>query len=265
MRRLIWTAGLLSETVDWAPRLSHETGHPERATSDPTVLCTSADPDLPPSSGRRGGQALEASGPSSWGGNDILLVSDAGEIDTLAVLPPSPNPLPFGPPVYQAVPTGLALGLNGDILVGQLTGFPFPPAGASVFSLGGAVLDTLATGFTNLIDVALGANGSVYALEIDSDSLLGPSTTGSLFELSADGVRTLLFGGLESPTGLALGEDGLIYVAENGLSPLDGRVVALAPVAPVPLPASLALMAAALAGLVGLRRLQHPPSMDRSA
>ena len=42
MRRLIWTAGLLSETVDWTPRLSHGTARPERATFDPTVLCRSS-------------------------------------------------------------------------------------------------------------------------------------------------------------------------------------------------------------------------------
>lgn len=188
---------------------------------------------------------------SDAGGNDILAVGPTGEIDTLAVLPPAPNPLPFGPPVYQAVPTGIALGPDGDIVIGQLTGFPFPPGGASVFSLVGSVLGTLATGFTNLIDVAYGADGSIYALELDSDSLLGPGATGSLYEIGPGGARTLLFGGLANPTGLALGGGGVFYVAENGLSPTDGRVIALAP---VPVPASLPLLAAALAGLVGLRR-----------
>ena len=197
--------------------------------------------------------ALESGGfvASDAGGNAILSASASGEVRTLAVLPPSANPLPFGPPVYQAVPTGIALGSDGDILVGQLTGFPFPPGGANVFNLSGSILETLVPGFTNLIDVAFGAEGQIYALELDSDSLVGPVTTGSLYEIGAGGSRTVLFGGLESPTGFALGANGLFYVAENGLSPTDGRVIALAP---VPLPASLPLLAIALAGLFGLRR-----------
>lgn len=182
---------------------------------------------------------------SDAGGNSILSVSGTGTIDTLAVLPAGTNP------VYQAVPTGIAMGPDGTILIGQLTGFPFPVGGANLFSLDGSILDTLNSGFTNLIDVAYGAEGRIYALELDSDSLLGSNNTGSLYEVGAGGSKTLLFGGLESPTGLALGMNGLIYVSENGMSPTDGRVIALAP---VPLPASLPLMAGALAGLVGLRR-----------
>ena len=189
---------------------------------------------------------------SDAGGNDILSISSTGEIDTLAILPPTANPLfPFGPPVYQAVPTGIALGADGAILFGQLTGFPFPPGAANVFGFDGSVFEVLASGFTNLIDVAYGLNGSIYALELDSDSLVGPGSTGSLFEIGAGGIKTLLFGGLVNPTGIALGANGVIYVSENGFSPTDGRVIALAP---VPLPASLPLMLGALAVLAGLRR-----------
>jgi hypothetical protein len=35
------------------------------------------------------------------GGNDFLQVTAAGDITTLGVLPAQPNPLPFGPPMYQ--------------------------------------------------------------------------------------------------------------------------------------------------------------------
>ena len=185
------------------------------------------------------------------GANAILSVDDAGNVGTLATLPPATNPLPFGPPVFEAVPTGIALGTDGDILIGQLTGFPFPVGFASVFSLDGPTLGTVASGFTNLIDLAVGDNGTIYALELDSDSLLGEGTTGSLFRIGPSGTKSLLFGGLESPTGLAIGENGRVYVAENGLSPTEGRVIALAP---VPLPASLPLMAAGIIAFAGLRR-----------
>ena len=180
------------------------------------------------------------------GGNDVLDVSATGAISLRTYLPPQLNPLPFGPPVYQAVPTGAAVGAGGDILVGQLTGFPFPVGSASVFGIdtaGSAVV--IAGGFTNLIDVAYGG-GMGYALELDSDSLLGPLMSGSLFSFDATGTKTLLYGGLVNPTGLALGEGGRIFLSENGLSPTDGRVIALAP---VPLPASLPLLAGCLAAL----------------
>ena len=178
------------------------------------------------------------------GGNDVLTVSQDGTIALKAVLPQGS---------YQPVPTGATVGPNGDILVGQLTGFPFPVGGANVLAIDGAgMIDVFAAGFTNLIDVAFG-NGKLYALEFDSDSLIGPNTTGSLFEVGNDGVKRLVYGGLNSPTGLAIGTNGRIFVAESGVSPTDGRVIELAP---VPLPASLPLLAGgmAFAAAVGSRK-----------
>ncbi|WP_158248087.1 ScyD/ScyE family protein [Paracoccus sp. SY] len=177
---------------------------------------------------------------SDAGGNDLLTVGQDGAIAIKAVLPQGS---------FQPVPTGATVGPNGDILVGQLTGFPFPLGGANVFAVDGAgMIDVFATGFTNLIDVAYG-NGKLYALEFDSDSLLGPNTTGSLFEIGEDGLKRLVFGGLNSPTGLAIGADGNIFVAESGVSPTDGRVIQLAP---VPLPASLPLLAGGMAFAVAI-------------
>ncbi|MBB4658635.1 ScyD/ScyE family protein [Parvularcula dongshanensis] len=186
------------------------------------------------------------------GGNSLLDVAADGTISTRAVLPEEPNPLPFGPPVYQAVPTGIALGEAGEVLVAQLTGFPFPPGGADVFAVGedGSV-SSAAAGFTNLIDVAFGADGTIFALELDSDSLIGPEMTGSLWMIDDLGVRTLLYGGFMSPTSVAIGPNGEIWVAENGLSPTDGRVVELSA---VPLPGALPLMAGGLVLLALLRR-----------
>ncbi|WP_299822442.1 ScyD/ScyE family protein [uncultured Jannaschia sp.] len=193
---------------------------------------------------------------SDAGGNDIVAIGADGSVAPVAVLSPEPNPLPFGPPVYQAVPTGIAAGPDGTLAIAQLTGFPFPEGAANVFGLApDGSLDTLAGGFTNLIDVAFGADGSLFALETDSDSLLNPGTTGALYELFADGSRALLLDGIESPTGLALGPEGTFYVATNGLSPTGGQVVALNPApAPIPLPAGLPMLAAGLAGLGLLRR-----------
>lgn len=185
------------------------------------------------------------------GGNTLLQVAPDGAVQTLAVAAPIPNPLPFGPPVMQAVPTGVAIGPDGTPVFGELTGFPFAPGTAEILGLTGGALSTLATGFTNLIDVAFGADGTLYALELDSDSLLGPGTTGSLYSVGSDGVRTLLFGGLDTPTGLAIGADGSFFVAVNGYSNGGGEVIRLSP---VPLPGALPALAGGLGLLIGWRR-----------
>ena len=67
------------------------------------------------------------------GANDFLNSTAGGVISTLGVLPAKPNPLPFGPPVYQSVPTSIAVGPDGAYYIGQLTGFPFPPGAANIF------------------------------------------------------------------------------------------------------------------------------------
>ncbi len=187
------------------------------------------------------------------GGNDVLAIDGTGATRTAAVLPPTVNPLfpGLGGPTYQAVPTGAALGPDGALAFGQLTGFPFPANVAQIFGLDGNTLSVLADGLTNIIDVAFGLDGSLYALELDSDSLLAPGTTGALYAIGANGAPKLLFGSLETPTSLAVGADGDFYVSINGNSPTDGSVIRLAP---VPLPAALPLLMGCLALVAALRR-----------
>lgn len=179
------------------------------------------------------------------GGNDVLAIDGAGAIRVEAVLPAAPNPLfpDLGGPTFQTVPTGAAIGPDGALFFGQLTGFPFVRDAAQIFSLDGDGLSIAASGLTNIVDVAFGTDGILYALELDSDSILGPGTTGALYSIGLDGAARLLFGNLEAPTGLAIGAAGEFYVAVNGYSPTDGSVIQLAP---VPLPAALPALAGAL-------------------
>ena len=96
------------------------------------------------------------------GGNDVLLVGDDGSVTLLGVIAPrvhefsaadlaAMGPPPEGegevpstegeveaPPAdamipvpVQSVPTSVALGLDGALYVGELTGGPFPLGGAS--------------------------------------------------------------------------------------------------------------------------------------
>jgi hypothetical protein len=90
------------------------------------------------------------------GGNNFLKVTGAGVVSTLGVLPARSNPsLPMGPPMFQPVPTSIAVGPDGAYYIGQLTGFPFPPGAANVYRFDAASnnLTVAHTGFTNIVDL----------------------------------------------------------------------------------------------------------------
>lgn len=185
------------------------------------------------------------------GANALFGVTPGGAISTLAVFPTQPNPLGFGPPFYQAVPTASAIGPDGAIYVGQLTGFPFPPGAANIFRvpIGGGAPVSFLSGFTNIVDIAFGPDGSLYVLEIDADSLNTPATTdGALIRVLPNGNRiTVLDQGLFLPTALTVGPDGSLYVSNGGVLPGGGQILR---VQAVPEPGSagmaLALIAATL-------------------
>jgi hypothetical protein len=165
------------------------------------------------------------------GGNAIDVVNRRGRVSNLAVFPNRMVPNPFGGPdiPMQAVPTSVVNGPDRQYYVSQLTGFPFPPGGANVYRVNprtGAVT-VFASGFTNIMDLAFGRNGTLYVLEIDHDGLLGGSTDGALFAVSRHGDKRQLAlppGTLTLPGGIAVGKDGL-YVTNNAVSPGGGQVL----------------------------------------
>jgi hypothetical protein len=165
------------------------------------------------------------------GGNAIDLVRPWGRVTNLAVFPNRLVPNPFGGPdvPMQAVPTSVVLGPDRQYYVSQLTGFPFPLGGANVYRVNprtGAVR-VVASGFTNIMDLAFGRHGTLYVLEIDHDGLLGGTSDGGLFAVSRNGTRrqiALPAGKLTMPGGITVGRDG-IYVTNNSGSPGGGEVL----------------------------------------
>jgi hypothetical protein len=169
------------------------------------------------------------------GGNAIDTVDAYGRVKNLAVFPNRnvPNPFnPQAPPVaMQAVPTSIVKGWDGQYYVSQLTGFPFPVGGANIYRVnpGTGAVTTFLGGFTNLMDLAFGHRGTLYALEIDHDSLLGPKTEGAIFAIDRNGTKrqiTLPAGTLPYPGGITVSDDDL-YVSINTRSPGGGQVVRL--------------------------------------
>jgi hypothetical protein len=169
------------------------------------------------------------------GGNDVLSVWRKKHITTLATFPSTTVPAPPGFPVptidMQAVPTSVAMRpKDRNIYVGQLTGFPFVPGAADVWVIkpDGSTAPYL-TGFTNIVDIAWAPNGSLYVLEISKNGLASDDPgPGALIRVWPNGNRTIVASdGLTSPTAVAFGKDGTVYVANNGTSATDGEVISL--------------------------------------
>jgi hypothetical protein len=164
------------------------------------------------------------------GGNSLLKVGHKGKLRVLSLFPNAPNPLPVGPPAINAVPTGVVAGPDGAYYVSQLTGFPFPVGAASVFRVDprSGEFTTYASGFTNAMDLAFGRDGTLYVLEIDSDSLLAPGTDGGLWAVPPGGAPQrieLPAGTLTMPGGIAVGRRGELYVTNHAAEAGAGEVL----------------------------------------
>ncbi len=173
------------------------------------------------------------------GANDLLQVGLGGKTTVLATFadrmvdPPPFLGLPPGAKIpMDAVPTTVTVGPGGDYFVGQLTGFPFPLGGANVYRVPahGGTPTVYAGGFTNIIDIAFGKDGSLYVLEIAKNGLLSGDWTGALIKVRRNGRRTELASGvLTAPGGIAIGPDGNLYVTNNSIYPGTGEVIRIRP------------------------------------
>lgn len=182
------------------------------------------------------------------GANDLLIVAADGSITTLAVFPVSMQPAPVDPNAspdpaaspamvpMDPVPTSVVVGPDGAYYVGQLTGFPFPPGGASVFRVAAGEDPTVyASGFTNVVSLAFAADGSLYVLEISHDGLAnaapGGPPMGGLWKVPPGGGSPELIAtdGLVMPGGMAIGGDGTLYISTCAVCAGGGSIVSLQP------------------------------------
>lgn len=173
------------------------------------------------------------------GANALNQVNGKGEIETLATFPdrlvdaPPFLELPPGTQIpMDAVPTSIAFGPDGYYYIGQLTGFPFPVAGANIYRLSrsGGTPEIYREGFTAIIDVTFGPDGSLYVLEIAKNGLLDAfilnDWTGALIRVAPDGTRTeIAAGSLFAPGGVAFGPGGTLYVTNNSIFSGTGEVL----------------------------------------
>jgi hypothetical protein len=150
----------------------------------------------------------------------------SGESSVVVRFAPKPNPLPFGPPVAEAVPDSVHV-VGKHILVTLLTGFPFAPGLAEVRRVNKATNNqsTLIGGLTSAIDVlpVRGARGETeyYTLEI-STNLLANAPGRLQFFSSAGATPVVIASNLISPTSIARDEQtGSLFITEI----FTGRVI----------------------------------------
>jgi hypothetical protein len=164
------------------------------------------------------------------GANALLHIGAFGQISTHAVFPERT----VGSATIESVPTTVIEGPDGSLFVGELTGFPFFVGAARVYRVpaSGGTPVVVATGFTNIIDIALDSvRGFGYVLEHDADGIIGPGLDGRLVQINlATGVQTVIAqAGLVKPGGVAVGSDGALYVTTRTNFAGTGGVVRIVP------------------------------------
>ena len=176
------------------------------------------------------------------GANALVEVLSNGRTRTFAV-PPRLPPVPPIPAPRESVPTSVVEGPDGAIYVGQLTSFPFWQGTSSVLRIAsdGSSIETYASGFTAIVDLAFDTGGALYVLEVASGQVAPfppppPSPglgIGRLLRVCPGGAPEVLLSGLDYASGIAIGPDDAAYLTNHGTSPTDGEVLRL-PLTPCP-------------------------------
>ena len=163
------------------------------------------------------------------GGRNLVwrVDTNSGALSVHAAFGPIPNPLPFGPPFIDAVPTGIAYS-DGKLLVTLFRGFPFPPGASQVRSIDpetGAQASFI-TGRSSAIDVlSFRSKGDTdyLVLEFSADMLAGDPGRLLRFETPSS-APTVVADCLITPTSMTLDEKtDTLYITELG----TGRVVSI--------------------------------------
>lgn len=169
------------------------------------------------------------------GGRNLLFKVDvpSGAFSVLAEFPNIPNPLPVGPPLVEAVPTGVAYA-KGQLLVTLFRGAPFPPGFSVVESVDGATGQhaPFIGGLKTAISVLpVNSRPGTDHLVLQYDIFAGPffGGPGRLLRYPSPGAAPQVISDcLLTPTSMVFDENlGRLYVAEEGLTPSSGRIVAL--------------------------------------
>jgi len=153
----------------------------------------------------------------------------SGSISSVASFSTVPNPLPIGPPLVEAVPTGIAYA-DGRLLVTLFSGVPFAPGTSSVVQveLSAGSESSFITGLTTAIGILpLRDRHANSYLVLQTSSGPGPffSGPGVLFRTDASGIpQSVIADCLQAPTSMVFDEKTrTLFVTD-----LTGAIVAIA-------------------------------------
>ena len=158
------------------------------------------------------------------GANALLRVAANGDISTLAVFPSRAQGRST-----DSVPTAVAVGPDGAYYVAELSGVPFAAGAANIYRVAPGHAPTVAwSGFTTVIDIAFGPDGSLYVLEHSTGPVFF-ARPGRLIKVAPDGTRTTVIDGLTRPGSVAVGPDGALYISNRSTSIGTGEVLRIEP------------------------------------
>jgi hypothetical protein len=199
------------------------------------------------------------------GGNDLLIADQNGNVDWIAVFPnelvstanlkslagcPTPVPqlafvcdLPPSLPA-QPVTTSVAVGPDGAYYVSELKGFPAPTGASRIWRVEPdarhvdcattPACSIVATGFTSIVDLTFGPDGTLYVVEIDEASWaaveFGLGSLGGTVNACDPATWTCsqVATGLPIPIGAEVDRhSGEVYVTINALIPGAAQVIKL--------------------------------------
>ena len=149
------------------------------------------------------------------------------------------------------MPTRLALDPDGGVYVGTLTPVPFTDGTAQVWHIDtDGTAEVVWTGLTAVVDVAVGPDGSLYALELATGNLTAPPflqpMTGALVHQTGPDSSEVVASGLNLPIAMELA-DGAFYVSTPAAGANDGSGSIISfpgPAAPAPADTSVGTEAA---------------------
>ena len=191
------------------------------------------------------------------GGNDLLIVDQNGKVDWIAVFPnetvstanlkslagcstaqpalPQFCGLPPNLPA-QPVSTSVAVGPDGAYYVSELKGFPAPTGRSRIWRVEpgarhadcatSSACSIVATGFTSIVDLTFGPDGTLYVVEFDEASWaaveFGVGSVGGTVNACnpTTWACSVVETGLPMPIGAAVDRRaGEVYVTVNTLVP----------------------------------------------
>lgn len=170
------------------------------------------------------GEVLVTNGYDLEINGDRIAIADAGAntvyfLEEDGLTPEAVRPIPRGPGGMESVPTAITLGPDGAYYVGELTGEPYTQGAARIyrFATPNANPTVFAEGFTQVVDLDFDSKGNLYVLETAQLPFQEGDPTGALIQITPGGKRrTLASNGLIYPTGLLIGPDDSIYIANGG-------------------------------------------------